>query len=320
MKDERERLTERFAKLSSEELLKIAEDKANYTPLAIEVASLELSSRNGGDYIHAFQALVNSSLSKNGVDDNCNISENEKWSESDEQNHTKLLESLNFNDLFDKVVLTELDSYKKVSSNPSKSEFIANYHPNFHYSKIAEYAPDFVQSRNAKLEKAYNSIVETINRIQGWMDNESVRIKIESNYRNSPNHLSTIYQCTTPFCIISLGCDQIGRYNIVYTIDSRIKEIIGSNPASTLIRRIYEFTPGEMEPFVNIHSLHGNCIGTFKEILELSKTERYHKVTQKERFEGESLDDELRKLLDKVSKDNDLSDEDKERLNWARKY
>lgn len=240
------------------------------------------------DYIHIFQALVSTSLKKIGVDDNCNFSENEKWNENDEQNHIKLLESLNYNDLFDKVILKEFNYYKKTSPNPYKLEFIANYYSIFHYRKIAEYAPDFVQSRNTKLESAYYSIVGTIDRIQGWIDNDQVRVKIESDYSNSPAHLATIYQCRTPFCSVSLGCDQMGRYNIVYTIDARVKEIIGSEFANTLIRRIYEFTPGEMEPFVNINSLYGDCISDFEKILDLSKTENHHKVTQNQRLEVES--------------------------------
>lgn len=257
------------------------------------------------DHFQTFQTLLNSSLDKIGVDEKCNISKND-FSQKNEENHIKLLESLNYEDTFDKVVLKELNEYKKTNVNPSKSKFIADFFSIFHHKKIAEFTPEFIQSRNTKIESAYNSIIECINRIQGWLDNEKSRIKIESVYSNSPNHLSTIYQCTTPFCIISLGCDQFGRYNIVYTIDYRIKEIVGNDFASTLIRRIYDFTPGEIEPFVNINSLHGDCINTFEDILQLSKTERNHKITQKERFEGKSVNDELKKILR-----DDLDDETK---------
>lgn len=248
------------------------------------------------DYLLTFQNLISSSLEKFGVDNDCNILKNDKWHQENEDNHINLLNNLNYNDLFDKVVLDELEQYRKIYSNHSKLEFVQNYFSIFHHNKIAKHTPEFIQSRNDKLLSAYKNIIECINRIQGWMDNEKARVKIESDYSNSPNHLSTIYQCTTPFSVVSLGCDQIGRYNIVYTLDYRIKEIIGGDFGSTLIRRIYEFTPGEMEPFVNFNSLQGDCINTFEDIFQLTQIEKNHIVSKKERFEGNSISDELNKL------------------------
>jgi hypothetical protein len=263
------------------------------------------SDNERNDYIQAFQNLLSSSLDRIGVDNDCYISKNEKWHQENEDNHINLLNNLYYNVLFDRVLFDELVHYKKIYSNHSKSEFVQNYFSTFHHNKIAKHTPEFIQSRNNNLLSAYKDIIECINRIQGWMDNEKLRFKIESDYSNSPNHLSTIYQCTTPFSIVSLGCDQIGRYNIVYTLDYRIKEIIGGDFASTLIRRIYEFTPGEMESFVNFNSLQGDCINTFEEILQLTKIERNHIVSQKERFEGKSLSDELNKLILRDDLDDD---------------
>ncbi|MBQ0909744.1 hypothetical protein KBJ98_13605 [Flavobacterium sp. F-328] len=240
-----------------------------------------------------FEELVSSSIKKIGIKDDCTFMQNTQWNEENEDNHLKLLNELNYNDLFDSVVLSELKNYQKVAYNPSKVEFIKNYFSIFHHSKIAEFTPEFIQTRNTKLISAYKFIIECINRIQGLMDKDKVRYKIESDYCNSPTHLSTIYQCTTPFCIVSLGCDQIGRYSIVYTLDYRIKEIIGADFASKLIRRIYEFTPGEMEPFVNFNSLNGDCISTFEETFQLAKIEKNHIVTQKDRFEENSNSDPL---------------------------
>ncbi len=238
---------------------------------------------NVNDYFQTFRTLLNSSLCRIGADEVCNISKNE-YSQQNEENHIKLLESLKYNYTFDEVVVKELKEYKKTNVNPSKLEFIENYYSIFHHKKLAEFTPECIQSRNAKIESAYNHIIECINRIQGWLDDESSRLKIESDYSNSQKHLSTIYQCTTNFCIISLGCDHWGRYNIVYTIDYRILEIVGNDFASTLIRRIYEYTPGEMGPFVKINTLYGDCIDIFKDILQLCKTEKNHKITQQELF------------------------------------
>lgn len=45
-RDERKVLTERYARYSTAQLLKIIKDKVSYTPLALELAFTELSSRN----------------------------------------------------------------------------------------------------------------------------------------------------------------------------------------------------------------------------------------------------------------------------------
>ena len=46
---------------------------------------------------------------------------------------------------------------------------------------MSKFRTDFIQDRNEKIEKAYYSSIETINRIQGWLDDELLRTKIESD-------------------------------------------------------------------------------------------------------------------------------------------
>ena len=86
---------------------------------------------NINDYFQTFQTLLNSSLNKIGADESCNFSKNEH-SQKNEENHIKLLESLNYDDTFDKVVIKELNDYKKTNVNPSKTEFIEIYFSIFH--------------------------------------------------------------------------------------------------------------------------------------------------------------------------------------------
>jgi len=264
------------------------------------------------EYLSLFQFLVSSSLEKSGVDSNCEFSKSTNWSDEKEDKHNNILNKLDYDALFDKVVLEELEQYKKTYANPSKSVFIDNFYFVFHHIKIANHTPDFIQQRNNKILSAYNNMLECIKRIQGWMDNEKVRLLIESDFRKSPHHLSIIYQATTPFCIISLGCDQIGRYSIVYTLDYRIKDIIGGDFASTFIRRIYQFTSGDMEAFLKFSSLNGDCIKTLEEIIQLAKVENNHKVSQIARFNEKSINN----ALNKITLRDDLDDETK---NWFNK-
>jgi hypothetical protein len=139
-------------------------------------------------------------------------------------------------------------------------------------------APDFVKERNVRLQTAYNSILISVDRIQGFLEDEYLRSRIESNMTKDPKIKSTILQCATPFCFLSLGCDNMGRYNIAYSLDYRIKEMIGDDMASGLIRRIYEYTPGDMEVFVRFGSLYHDCVSTFDLLLENLKTETFHEL------------------------------------------
>ena len=144
-------------------------------------------------------------------------------------------------------------------------------------------APEFVKERNVRLKNAYNSMLITIGRIQGFLEDEYLRGRIESDMTQHPEMKSTILQCTTPFCILSLGCDQMGRYNIAYSIDYRIKEMIGDDMASGLLRRIYEYTPGDMEVFVRFGSLYHDCVSTHDQLIENLKTESFHELKIKEK-------------------------------------
>jgi len=144
-------------------------------------------------------------------------------------------------------------------------------------------APDYVKERNNRLKSAYYSIINTIERIQGFLDDEYLRGRIESEMTQNPEMKSTLLQCTSPFCIVSLGCDQMGRYNIVFSIDYRVKEMIGDDMASGLLRRIFEFTPGEMEVFVRFGSLYQDCIVIFDQLLDDMQTEPFHEMKIKEK-------------------------------------
>jgi hypothetical protein len=144
-------------------------------------------------------------------------------------------------------------------------------------------APDFVKERNSRFREAYKYLLITIDRIQGFLEDEYLRGRIESDMTKKEGVKSTILQCSTPFCIISLGCDEMGRYNLVYSLDYRIQEMIGNEMASGLIRRIYQFTPGDMEPFVLIGSLYHDCIESYDQVNLEMQTEKLHIFHLKEK-------------------------------------
>jgi len=218
------------------------------------------------------------------VDDGCSPLKNFTWSAEQETIYRGKLKDTGYDSVLFHVIRDELDYYVTLSPDPSKKEFIGVFLDLFHNDKIAARSEELVGHRNGKLLAAYRLIVETINRMQGWLQDENLRLKIESDLRTSREHFSTLYQCTTLFCMVSLGCDRIGRYTIIYTLDHRILEMLSSDMASTLLRRIYEFTPGDMEPFVRFHSLQGDCIASFKDFFALSENDDRHVLTKQELF------------------------------------
>ena len=132
------------------------------------------------------------------------------------------------------------------------------------------------------------------------MDNDLLRRRLEisasSNLGDNRHGFSRMNNCITSFCFISLGCDVFVRYNIEYGIDSGILTMLPDNMASTLLRRIYEFTPGEMEPFIRIVSLNMDCITYFENTLSSVKNGAGYKLIEVERNEEKSIGDMLSKL------------------------
>ncbi len=87
-----------------------------------------------------------------------------------------------------------------------------------------------------------------------------------------------------------------GRYRIVYGIDSRILNMVPDNMASTLLRRIYGFTPAELEPFVGFASLNMDCITYFENTLNRLENGDGYTLIEVERNEEKSIGDMLSKL------------------------
>ena len=225
----------------------------------------------------AFELLIFTYLEKHGIDQEGNKSSTLKQNNNEEL-AKQTREFLGFVDNIEEVIISDWIEKRKSNNSLTPKEFVNIFILEFHNIKIENVAPNFVKERNIKLQEAYRQIVHTIERLQGYLENEELRTIIESDFRQKAATQLTMFQCTTLFCIVSLGCDQLGRYNIVYSVDYRFQNMISQDFANTFIRRIYEFTSGEMEPFVRIGSLCADCIEDFKKIIVESKSEPYHTI------------------------------------------
>ncbi len=54
--------------------------------------------------------------------------------------------------------------------------------------------------------------------------------------------------------------------------------------ASGIIRRINEYTPGEMEPFVRIGNLNQDCVVVFNELIEEQKINKMHSLIIRQKY------------------------------------
>lgn len=218
------------------------------------------------------------------------------WSHEKQKALNYIMTALGYEFELEKLILDKLKKAKSDDQLITKIKFINQFISEFHNKKITQYTPDFIHARNKKMVISYHSITEVVNRIQAWLDNELVRKRIEFNTLNNNNDnspgLSCINRKVIPFCYIELGCDVYGRYNFSYGIDSKILNMLDANMASTLLRRIYEFTSGELEPFVVFTSLHMDCISYFENSLQKEHINNYQLIEVKrneEKFMAEML-------------------------------
>lgn len=249
---------------------------------------------NHSGYYRYLMATVELVLTKRGI----LFYPEDIWSHEKEYVLNKLLKDMGYEDELEKLIYDQYQLEITASPQITKNGFAQLFAMGFHNKLLASYAPDYIQERNKDFLSAYDYIIETINRIQAWQDHELVRKRIEIDTFNSKHYnlgYFDIKKCVTPFCVISLGCDMFGRYNISYGIDSQIQEMISDNMSSTLIRRIYEFTSGTMEPFVRFTSLNMDCISYFHHFLKNVHFENYNLVVVK-RHEEKSISDMLRNL------------------------
>ena len=250
----------------------------------------DLESSMSGMYL--LQIIIRAVLLKNGRIADSEVVWNEEWQETLDF----ALNKAGYEHSLELLILEEWDLYKSKNAELLELDFTDEFLAAFHHWKLVRYIPTYIQDRNQKIEKAFASILEAINRIQAWLDNETLRIRLESDFTSAISDYSCIKQATTSFCNINLSCDSIGRFTIAYEIDSRISEMISDDMSSTLIRRIYEFTSGEMEGFVKIISLNGDCIKIFERLLDMPAKDRNYEVITVERNAEESISTLLTKL------------------------
>ena len=152
-----------------------------------------------------------------------------------------------------------------------------------HNIEISKNVPEAIKKVNSELMDTYENLIITIQRTQGWLDNEFLRTSVHSKMMEKEGCLATILQCSTPWCLLSLGCDTTGHFSIIYSLDARIESMIGRQFTETLLRRIHDFTPGMLKTKVFLGKLNEDCIGIFEQLKKDAELENFHKITIQEK-------------------------------------
>lgn len=153
-----------------------------------------------------------------------------------------------------------------------------------HNIEISKNVLEPVRKLNNELMDAYEKILIAIQRIQGFLDHEFLRTSVYSKMTEMDDCLATIHQCSTPWCLISIGCDTRGQFSIIYSLDARIESMIGQKFTEILLRRIHDFTTGTANTKVHLGKLSEDCIGIFEQFKKEAETHEYHVIKTQEKL------------------------------------
>ncbi|MXS72803.1 hypothetical protein GSF70_16450 [Flavobacteriaceae bacterium W22] len=146
----------------------------------------------------------------------------------------------------DKLIIEEWNKADKTYFLFTLTRFAYNFKTNYRNWNIEKYTSIEVQNRNQKLRDKYYELVTVIDRLQGYLDSSELRLRIDSNYIDR----ETIYQCLTPFCTISVKCDELGNFSIKYALAPDLRSMITDLLVSILEKRISDTQMTDLKDYI----------------------------------------------------------------------
>lgn len=195
------------------------------------------------------------------------------------KNYEELRDLLHYNLALDQTIDQLKESFLTKFPESTNSDFIDWFVSAFHNSWLTEHCSNEIKERNQKVYQAYLNILETLNRTQSWLKEDKLRTRIEILWQDRGGSYNLMHQSVTIFCDIALACNQKGEYYISYNLDYRCQEMIGKFFTNTLLRRIYEFTMDDLEPYLNLNSLLVDESDNFTEALKQSRYDEFVKAS-----------------------------------------
>ncbi|WP_185207982.1 hypothetical protein [Chryseobacterium sp. C3] len=218
-----------------------------------------------------FQKVVLDYLAWNGIDKKGNVTTNKVYPTRAQilENKTALAQCrFSTGKYIEKLVVFVFLETKKEIPDLNPELFAHFFEENYHNSKLAKFATLETQKSNKTTKGCYDSLKRLLIEIQGFLETNDLRTRIECNHTETPN-LGNCFRCEefiTPFCKIGLNCNEIGQFTINYFINPHLKELIGESLGNTLEKHFAELANGEMKDFVKMVPLNRRYDKYFKEI------------------------------------------------------
>ena len=223
-----------------------------------------------------FTYLVRNILTKHGKNAPATNITLVTWNDEDQEMLMSQIHELEVSALLEHLVLREWEDYLKRTQRPNREFFVQSFFPSYHHSKLTPFLPKRAQDQNLEVQKAYNRLLQMINSIQFFAE-EDFRERIESEHGD----LSLLKQCTTKFCVLLLHSDFSGHSHIDFWLDADIFEMLNMKTANTFLRNIYELTPGLGEQ-ITCRSFTSDCEAWFRIMKEEAKYGDGHRVVRAE--------------------------------------
>ena len=193
---------------------------------------------------------------------------------------SELLDTVDLMPEFEGYVLRRYKEELHLQATTTQEQFVIAFGDKFRNTDLLELLPFHIRKVNIKVEQAYFEIVQSIKEIQKEIPQSNLRTIAESDLTKVNINRTKLQQCNTPFCLVVLKCSGYGKYNIVYAIDQNVIDQIGNTLTSNLLRKIYEHTSKELSKFLHIYSLKDDCFADFEEVLKMSASKDFIKISQ----------------------------------------
>lgn len=233
-------------------------------------------------YTTPFQKLILDYLAWNGIDKKGNVTSNKVYPTRTEiQENRKLLRKCGFTtgDIEKLIVLEFLEMKRNIPDLDSEM-FIHFFEDFYHNLKLVRFTTLEAQKSNEITKWNYDIIKKFLVEIQGYLETEYLRTRIECDFSEIRNWHNTarVEEFVTAFIKISLNCDKSAKFSINYFINPHLRELIGESLGDNLEKQFNEFITGEMKDLIKLIPLNRRYDRYFEELLRFSRTHPNYKA------------------------------------------
>jgi len=233
-------------------------------------------------YTTPFQKLILDYLAWNGIDKKGNITSNKVYPTRMEilENRTLLRKCGFTTGDIEKLIILEFLEMKRNIPDLDSEMFILIFEDSYHNLKLVKFATLGAQKSNKNTKWYYDVIKEFLIEIQGCLELEHLRTRIECNFteKRNWNNIAGVEEFVTPFAKVSLNCDKSAKFSINYFINPHLRELVGESLGDTLEKRFNELNNGEFKNLIRMTPLNRRYDRYFEELLRFSKTHPNYKA------------------------------------------